>query len=296
MPSGTCGDEMTVAVVRTAEGLETRHVASRWRADRNGPGALWASYYADAANHAHAMRALGVGIPCTTHADRAAAIVLIKMGVTWGGIVCEAAPKAEGWIDAPLWRPALASSSEAVGQENLEEEALEAVLLPVAAGAHARSAVAVRDFGSDPATVVDVIAVPSDGSRARSLTGCTAAVGFFSASSSETSEDRATVRFAANGIGWLMRHAQRARDLADNVSAGDVANILPLIGFAETLMLEPEAFDWRAGSLGNVLPAGTKTVACVDSRALADRLHAAMKVQAKRPPVVLMPTVSRDVA
>lgn len=270
---------MSLAIVRTEEGLAPRRSAARWRADVNGPGALWASYYADAANHARAMAACGVTLPCADHMERTAALVLLKMGVTSGPIVFETNIAAEGFADAPLWRPACEA-----------EDAVPAVLLPVIAGAQARTALPVADFDNDPHAIVDLIAIPCDGTRARSLTGITAAVGAFAAG------DEGVLTLAAGGLGWLERHGGRARALAEELNAADAARLLPPAGTVETLIIEPAAFAWRPDDLASPVPRHTRAIACRDSRGLAARIDAAMKVKPAKPPLVLAPATERDIA
>lgn len=261
------------AVLRTNDGIKARSFAvagDRLEPEPGRPAALIAELLARPEHLLLMCMALEIGAPLAgNHPDCASLISLSVLGITAARIV-----KDKARFRLPL-----------------RDEASEgAFLVPVAAcDREGVSRCMVFDSGHQfqsedcSCGIADIVALPFDGSRALSMTGLTVAIGAFQPA------DNGRLTLLASGAGFLKRHIARARAAVKDYPAHLVWQFLPVLGEAETLILDAKALDWRMQSRWNVVPESAGEIACPDSPALARFVDAAMKEREpvrKAPPVL----------
>jgi hypothetical protein len=258
------------AMLRTEEGLRAQSVMVPPAPEAGRPGALIAELLARREHLTLMCVALDIAAPLAGNAVDCAALMAVNvLGMTATRIV-----KDKTRFRLPL----------------RDEDSEGAFVFPVAAcepDGVSRCMIFESGHQFQPEDcgggIADVIALPFDGSRGLSLTGLTAAVGAFQPS------EQGRLTLLASGAGFLRRHVARARAAVKDYPAHLVWQFLPVLGEAETLILDARALDWRMQSRFNVVPEAAREVACPDSPALAKFVDAAMKEREpvrKSPPVL----------
>lgn len=176
---------------------------------------------------------------------------------------------------APTWRFA-----------DADETGIPALILPVCDDGRFYRTMSLKLLSDDDFadSIVDMIALPLDGSRPLSLTGHTTAVGSFSVEGN-------SLRVQAGGIAWLKNHLTRIRDLTAETPPHLVRRLHPNFPPPDdivTLLVEPLALDWRVTSAGCVIPHAALEVIALDSIILAKTIDEQMRLKL---PVRSLPTV-----
>lgn len=218
----------------------------------------------------------------------------LDLGLTPAEVVIEqaAAPKPAPTADIEIEDPAIAEIPRwrlaAPG-----EDAIAALALPVELMQSCRTAWSMSlDRMGDAhflGSIGDVIALPLDGSRPLSFFGITAAVGRFAV------VERGEVHVLASVKSWLADHFEEAGRLAGEMEPEQVSGVIAAPDSRVTLMIAPDALEWRPSRLSFCVPASAKTVIVPDSRALAAHIAALMskKEVRRRPPRVFGPRTRR---
>jgi hypothetical protein len=167
---------------------------------------------------------------------------------------------------APTWRHAEA-----------DETGIEALILPVGQGRDGRecslSLIEIPNEDDFAEQVIDLIAIPLDGSRPLSWTGHTLAIGNFAV-------DEANMVLFASPLEWLKVYLARARETAA-MTPKDRAEKLDFIILPpesqSTLLVEPLGLEWRVSSSACVIPPAARNVTVRDSRKLAELIDALVR-------------------
>lgn len=176
---------------------------------------------------------------------------------------------------APTWRYA-----------DPDEPGIPALILPVGDDGRFYRTLSLKLLSDDDFAdaIVDLIALPLDGSRALSLTGHTTAIGCFNV-------DGKSLRVQVGGLAWLKTHLARIGAVTAETPPHLVRRLhsnLPPPDDIVTLLIEPLALDWRVTSAGCVIPHAALEVVALDSLRLARTIDAAMR---EKMPCRSLPTV-----
>jgi hypothetical protein len=249
-------------------------------------GAEWRALVAD--THAETMAAFG--LPARTDPegeDFAAALAVMDLGLCRCPVIAEprlkrSAQKRERDIElgrdtihaSPTWR-----------YPDSDEVGIDALVLPVTfdwnAQRHRTLSLHAGPEDNFRERIIDLVALPLDGSRALSRTGHTLAVGPFNVAG-------ARLVLHAGGKAWLDAWLAQVRSL----TADTVPHLVPRLHFplpppddTSTLMIEPQALDWRVTSGRCVIPHAAQSVIVPDSGALARYIDSAMRLRERARPL-----------
>jgi hypothetical protein len=166
---------------------------------------------------------------------------------------------------APLWRWPLQ------GAETGEL----ALLLPVCDGdKRASRTMSIFEMGVDAfaESVTDLIAIPLNGQRARSMTGYTVAIGDFRA------DRKGRLAVHLNARAWIDGYLSIIRTItADTFGDAIPSAHMPFPEPMVPLLLEPNALEWRIWHPACVIPTAATAVVCPDSAALAEWIDKKMR-------------------
>ena len=159
---------------------------------------------------------------------------------------------------------------------------VDAILLPVYEDGYLRT-LSVRRNGPSAffERMSDLVAIPMDGGRCVSLNGTAAAIGGFAPNES------GRVTLYASGRAWLTSHLARAKTLAEEMPAHLVPAALGAPEDAATLVIAPDALEWRPWRAMYALPKTAKEILCADSRGLAQLIDAAQRKRETCPKVLV---------
>lgn len=205
--------------------------------------------------------------------DAAAWHALGRLGVCFADVFLFENP---GVKEAPRWRWRLYQHGQPV------EAGTDAILLPVTQS----GCIAQPFLGLDAwPEIADIVALPLNGTRARSYTGLTERIGMFAP------DAVGCVALAANGMRWLRDYVAAARacgaECPAHLAKTAIAD-LPPPDLTTTLIVAPELIDWKA--IASFSPAekkftGVKRFVCGDSAGLARRIQDALAHKEKPKPL-----------
>lgn len=128
-------------------------------------------------------------------------------------------------------------------------------------------------------SICDLVALPLDGGLPLSITGLSLAVGRFQV------RERGEVEIYGGGMAWLLAHMARAREAELSTPAHLVPGLLEQPEHYCTLVLEPQAIEWRPSMAWCPLRSNVRSVIVRDSAGLASFIHEAMRRKRKEPPL-----------
>lgn len=259
-------------------------------------GAEWLAF--EQANDARDCVARAFGLADPEGEDVAAFLALIGIGVTAGFVVREPRFRhSAGKLarDAALGRPTLHGAPLWRHPITGEETGEAALILPVMRGPHVDEMLpldrlAFEDDADFAAAIDDLIAIPLQSGRARSLTGHSLAVALRHPLGQLAEQDGKLIVFGS-GMAWLDAHVAQARRIAVDTPAHLVEQLhlpFPVPTSLGAMLLEPRALEWRITRHDCAIPAGAREVVCPDSRRLAELIDMQMR---KKEPVRKLPVV-----
>lgn len=129
------------------------------------------------------------------------------------------------------------------------------------------------------AQVTALVALPKEFGRPIVLAGIVDSIGELKPDS------KGRVHVSASGWGWLLRQVEWARTLSAELTPALVRDLVPAPEMLSTLVIDPDAVEWRPGHLDCALGAGTKEIVCLDSAGLAQLIDTALRRRDRLPPL-----------
>jgi hypothetical protein len=247
--------------------------------------------------HAQALAAFGLPYPIDPESDSfAASLAITDLGLCRCPVIAE--PRLRRDMrklsrDAELGRDTI-HAAPTWRYPDADETGMDALILPVmcdfAADRHRTLSLHACREEEFKARIIDLVALPLDCSRPLSRTGHTLAIGPFNLAG-----ERLVLH--AGGKAWLEVWLDQVRA----VTADTPPHLVPRLHFplpppddAATLLVEPEALDWRVTSGRCIIPHAADKVLVPDSVAVARYIDGAMRQRERaRPlPQVLGPAVT----
>jgi len=234
--------------------------------------------------------AFGLPYPIDPESDDfAASLALVDLGLCEAKIVAEPRlrrSRDKALRDAELGRDTihLAPTWRYAAEDDVPVPAL---IMPVEAEDHYCRAMALWRFANAEefaGAIVDLVAIPLDGSRPLSMSGHTLAIGSFAVEA-----EKLVVQ--ANGLSWLKAYVAKVRQITGETPAHLVPKLhfpLPPPDDVVTLLVEPFALDWRVTSMGCVIPHAAREVVVPDSRRLAEAIDGLMRKKERARPLPIV--------